>query len=420
MEIDTHVNSIVQGIVDQITSQVQTQAMAAIEQKVADVISAIDYTSILSTLLSQKLDAKITQLPISTATVEAEITNRVTDLTQNLIGQIQTQSLKTIQDTVNSYVNKIDFQSLYVSTIITALQTQQIQFPDNSISGSAIETSNLRLSGDNINGGIITNFGSTGIDDKSTVCQVTIMDDITVVENNLLTKDLTVKGTTTIEGNLNVTGSMVESSPMFLQFVNAATNNVRTSLDKTLFDTYATTVFNKIQTDGLDLSKIQLNGKIIIDNNMIANSITVSNLQKVGVLNELQVSGESLFSETLYTTKNRVGINTIQPTQALSLWDQEIEFGIGKQSKDTATLGMPRNQTLVISSNGKNNLTILPDGSIAADTIKIGTVTLTSGSPPSDNQPAGTIVFNSNPTLGGPLGWVSLGQARWGNFGIID
>jgi len=29
-------------------------------------------------------------------------------------------------------------------------------------------------------------------------------------------------------------------------------------------------------------------------------------------------------------------------------------------------------------------------------------------------------VFNSNPSLGGPLGWVSLGDARWANFGIID
>jgi len=29
-------------------------------------------------------------------------------------------------------------------------------------------------------------------------------------------------------------------------------------------------------------------------------------------------------------------------------------------------------------------------------------------------------VFNANPTLGGPLGWVSLGDARWANFGLVD
>jgi hypothetical protein len=300
------------------------------------------------------------------------------------------------------------------------MQNQQIAFADNSIPGSAIVVNDLRLTGDNINGGIVTNFGSTGIDDKATACQVTIMDDVTVVENNLLTKDLTVKGTTTIEGDLNVTGAMPETSPMFRQFVVAATNNVRTSLDKSLFDTYSATVFDKIRTNGLDLTKITLNGQTVVDGGMLSNSITISNLQKVGVLNELQVLGESLLGETLYETKNLVGINTIEPTQTLTLWDQEVEFGISKQSKDTAVMGMPRKQTLIISSNGKTNLSILPDGTVSADTIRIGTVTLTSGPAPTSDQPIGTIVFNANPTMGGPLGWVSLGKARWANFGLVD
>jgi hypothetical protein len=241
-----------------------------------------------------------------------------------------------------------------------------------------------------------------------------------VVENNLLTKDLTVKGSTTIEGDLSVSGTIPETSGMFRQFVLAATNNVRTSLDKTLFDAYAATVFDSIRTNGLDLTKITLNGEVMVDSGKLSNSITVSNLQRLGVLAELQVAGESVLSETLYTTKKRVGINTIEPNQTLTIWDQEVEFGISKQSKDTAVMGMPRNQTLIISSNGKNNLSILPDGSVAANAVQIGAVVLTSGGPPASNQPKGTIVFNDNPTPGGPLGWISLGDARWGNFGIID
>ena len=57
-------------------------------------------------------------------------------------------------------------------------------------------------------------------------------------------------------------------------------------------------------------------------------------------------------------------------------------------------------------------LTIL----IAIGDISIGS----SDTPPNNNQPKGTILFNSNPSLGGPMGWVSLGDARWANFGIID
>ena len=420
MDINDNVNSIVQSIVDQITTQVQSQAIATIERKIEEVVANIDYTSMLSNLLSEKLDRKITQLPISTETVEKELTSRVAAMTQNLSDQINATALKTTQESINQQLNAIDFTALFQATILGAIQSKSLAFPDASIPGSAIVVNDLRLTGDNINSGIVTNFGSTGIDDKATACQVTIMDDVTVVENNLLTKDLTVKGTTTIEGDLNVTGVMPETSPMFRQFVVAATNNVRTSLDKSLFDTYSATVFDKIRTNGLDLTKITLNGQTVVDGGMLSNSITISNLQKVGVLNELQVLGESLLGETLYVTKNRVGINTIEPTQTLTLWDQEVEFGISKQSKDTAVMGMPRKQTLIISSNGKTNLSILPDGSVSADTIRIGTVTLTSGSTPSNDQPIGTIVFNANPTMGGPLGWVSLGKARWANFGLVD
>ena len=420
MDINDNVNSIVQSIVDQITTQVQSQAIATIERKIEEVVANIDYTSMLSNLLSEKLDRKITQLPISTNAVEKELISRVAAMTQNLSDQINATALKTTQESINQQLNAIDFTALFQATILGAIQSKSLAFPDASIPGSAIVVNDLRLTGDNINSGIVTNFGSTGIDDKATACQVTIMDDVTVVENNLLTKDLTVKGTTTIEGDLNVTGVMPETSPMFRQFVVAATNNVRTSLDKSLFDTYSATVFDKIRTNGLDLTKITLNGQTVVDGGMLSNSITISNLQKVGVLNELQVLGESLLGETLYVTKNRVGINTIEPTQTLTLWDQEVEFGISKQSKDTAVMGMPRKQTLIISSNGKTNLSILPDGTVSADTIRIGTVTLTSGSTPSNDQPIGTIVFNANPTMGGPLGWVSLGKARWANFGLVD
>ena len=180
-------------------------------------------------------------------------------------------------------------------------------------------------------------------------------------------------------------------------------------------------VLSTIKKDGLDLNKIKLNGEDIINGGNLSNAITFSNLQRVGQLSELQVRGESLLGETLYVSGKRVGINTIEPAQSLSIWDQEIEIGFGKQSTNVAVVGTPRNQTLILSSNGKNNLTLLPDGSITISRMTLGAVSMLSGSaPPGNNEPKGTIMFNSNPSLGGPMGWVSLGDARWANFGIID
>jgi len=421
MEIDNHVSGIVQTIISQITAQVQQQVASQIDQRIAEIIDNLDTTSILANQLSQKLDQRINQLPLDTNSIEAFLKTRLDNVTSTLTAQIQERSVATAQDYISQQVNNINFRDLCQSALTVAIQQQSFAYPANSIPGSAIDPAGWRISGDNVSGGIIANFGSTGIDDRASACQVTVMDDVTVIENNLLTRDLTVKGTTTIEGDLNVTGTVPETSPMYISIVDAATNNVKSTLTRTLFDGFTDTIFQQIKDNGLDLGKITVNGETVIDGANLGNKISYSNLQKVGTLQELQVEGETLLSQSLYVTRGRVGINTIEPAQALSIWDQEVEVGFSKQTTNTAVFGTPRNQTLVLSSNGKNNVTLTADGATTVNQLNIGAISITSGSvPPTTDQPKGTIVFNENPTLGGPMGWVSLGNARWANFGVID
>jgi hypothetical protein len=421
MEIDQQVNGIVQNVVAGITNQIQAQALDAINQQIAQVVNNIDYNSIVSEKLNQMLNAKVSQLPINATSIESELSSRVSELAQNLYTTVQNKSIEITTNAINSYVSKIDFGQLCQSAVISALQNVTLNFPDNSIPSTAIQKDTMVLSGNNIYGGIIKNFGSTGIDDKATDCQVTIMDDITVVENNLLTKDLTVKGTATIEGDLNVTGSVDPTSAFYINLLQETSERVMSGLNQELFNKFSKTVFDNISANGIDLNKITMNGTAVIDSKSLANTVTSSNLQKVGTLKELQVSGETFLSGTLYSTTQRVGINTIEPANALSVWDQEIEIGAGKLSNSTGFIGTPRNQTLVLSSNNKNNLTLNTDGSVSVNTIQVGQTTISSAiTPPSDDQLKGTIVFNANPSIGGPMGWVSLGNSRWANFGIID
>jgi hypothetical protein len=421
MDIDQHVNQIVQNIVAQITSTVQSQVAEQIDAKITEIIANLDTTSILADQLSQKLDAKIGQLPIDTKSIETELKKRVSTLGDNLASVIQSKSLEIASESIARQVNSVDFDLLCQTTLLDAIREAKLNFPAGSIPAASVKTVELKLHGGQIQGGIIESFGSTGIDDKATSCQLTIMDDVTVVENNLLTRDLTVKGTTTIEGDLNVTGTIPVTSPMYISIVNAATNNVRTSLDATVFAGYSDTVFKQIKEKGLDLNKITLNGLDIVDGNNLSPSITYSGLQKLGVLSELQVSGESLLAQTFYTANKRVGINTLEPTQVLSIWDQEIEIGFGKLEAGVGSIGTSRNHSLVLTTNGKQNIVLKPDGSIQTNKISIGAVTLYSSlNPPANNEPKGTVVFNANPTLGGPLGWISLGDAKWANFGYID
>jgi len=111
----------------------------------------------------------------------------------------------------------------------------------------------------------------------------------------------------------------------------------------------------------------------------------------------------------------------MDPNTALSVWDEEIEIGIGKQSQGIARIGTARDHTLIIGTNKQDNITLTPDGETTIPKLRIGNMLFSSSStPPQYNSPRATVVFNEQPSLGGPLGWISLGDARWANFGIID
>lgn len=353
------------------------------------------------------------------------INDQVNSIAQSIITDIKAEAEAQVVSLVQKYVadqlSRVNMSAMFESAFKQVLQNQTFEFPPESIPGSAIDFKSFTVSGDNITGGIVKNFGSTGIDDQATICQLSIFDETTVIENNLLTKDLTVKGTVTVEGDLNITGTVPDSSPFYVAIVNNVTNNVKSGLNKDFFSNFTDAVFAQIREDGLDLNKITQNGQPVVDGSYLGSSIRFSKLQTVGTLDQLEVAGESLLAGSLYVTKGRIGVNTIEPANALSVWDQEIEIGFGKVGNNTGFIGTPRSQTLVIGSNGKNNLTLTPDGGVATNQLQVGSISITASSaPPTTDSPQGTIVLNSTPTLGGPLGWVSLGNARWGNFGLVD
>ena len=230
------------------------------------------------------------------------------------------------------------------------------------------------ISGDQIRGGIIQEFGSTGIDDRATSCMLTVTDETTVVENNLLTQDLTV------QGQLTVNGTISEDSALFQQITRAVT----AKLPK-------------------------------------AAPAAPAADPNAGLLPKLQVEGNSYLTRTLYVTNGRVGVNTINPVAAFTLVDEEVGFTISKLRTETAHLSAPGLLTMVLSSNYKEQITLKPNGETIVKELTIGKNRIIS----SDRQPAesaakGTIVLNSNPESGGYIGWISLGIGNWAKFGLIE
>lgn len=344
------------------------------------------------------------------------------ELTHSFVEQLQEQMAKQVKADVAHKLAQIDIQAAvreYVEGHLTGL-IQNVNFPDASIPGPALSLDRFLISGDHVVGGIIKNFGSTGIQDSATDCQITILDETIVVENKLMTKELEVKGNLTVDGDLILTGEIPTSSPFYKDLVQHAAGLLKLSMDGNFFLQYADKVFDRIKTDGIDLTKLSIGGNEIFSGNKLGYFVTETNIQKLGELRSLVVNGEAEMAHSLFARNKRVGINTEEPGAALAVWDEECEIMVKKLKKDVSFIGAMRNQRVVLSSNNKENLVLETDGSISVDRINVGEVQIGSASAcPTYDAKRGVVLFNNEPELGKPLGWVSLGGARWSAFGVI-
>jgi hypothetical protein len=419
MDLNQQLGKIVEGLIADITANVMVQVDSVMAAAINNKLATYDFSTFIKDAAAAAFEKRVSEYQIDPRKLEGRIVEKI-NIT---IDEVQANTAALISSAVEKQVAHTNFHQAMTDAVSTVIadRLQEHVFPVGSIKANAINFNDFVLSGNYIQGGIIQNFGSTGIDDQSTRVALTILDDTTVVENNLLTKDLTVQGSMTINGEFVVNGSVPVESAFYKNLVNTTETGVLQKMDVGLFDNYSALIFNKIRTEGLDLSKITVNGKEAIKDNSLGTYITESNLQKVGQLKELQVSGETLLSESLYTTKGRIGINTIEPGAALSVWDDEIEILVSKRQKDTGAIGTPRAQKLILYSNNKDNIILNDNGSTTINDLYVGSMRFTaSDQPPNYVSEKGHVVWNANPSVGGPLGWICLGAANWANFGIID
>lgn len=355
----------------------------------------------------------------------------LTQATEQLVGQITQQLMATLQQSIADEViknvkdgmRKVDLTTVardYISSYLKG-NTQAYDFPERSIKGTAIDTQGLFLSPAQLTEGTFRNFQSSGIQDSATMCQVTILDRATVFENNLVAGKLEIAENAVIKGDLILGGTIPADSQLFKDVTKTATNALYNELQSGILEKFKTEVTDKIQTTGLSAQYVTVGGKPILENNRLAPGVLHSNLQSVGALKELQVIGETLLDESLYVSNGRIGINTLDPEYTFDVWDQEVQISTFKYSQNVGAVGTTKNQQLVLTSNRKTNLILNPDGSVVAENFQIGNTNMSSAETiPTADRPKGAIVWNSKPAVGSPIGWVSLGGARWAKFGTIE
>jgi hypothetical protein len=250
---------------------------------------------------------------------------------------------------------------------------------------------------------------------------MTLMDHAVAFEGPLFAPSAEIKGDLVVDGALTLNGTVTEDCVGFTQLVTATSVAVTAGLNDTLFTGYSNIIQEQLKTSGIDLDRITQGGKEIVKGPQLGYHIVDSNLQRVGMLKDLQTSGENLLSETLYVTQKRVGINTMDPSAAFAVWDEEVELIVAKRKTDVAYIATPRKQQLVLGSNSKENIVLDTDGSVHIENLVIGRVAMTSGqSIPNFSGGMGQIMFNELPSPGSPIGWVCLGNTRWAKFGMIE
>lgn len=342
--------------------------------------------------------------------------NIVNQLAEQLASSSNAVVEQAVEIAVKKQLASLDIKALVRETAEKMLKPNMevMAFPDNSIPITALNFKDFVLNGNQVVGGIHAEFGSTGIDDQATDCILTIMDDYVVVENHLITPSATIKESLVVEGDLIVKGNINTDNKGFQTLVEQAVEKTKKDIIGGLIESSSNATLDKLKSQELEVSKLTINGKPVIDDNGLHKTITKSNLQRLGVLNELQVKGETQINETLYVTKTRVGVNTTEPSAALAVWDEECELVSKKFEKNTGYLGSIRNQKIVLGSNNNVNIVLDVDGSTKIINLQVGNTRINStDSMPGWSGKPGDLYFNEEPAIGKPMGWVCLGGERW-------
>ena len=381
-----------------------------IRQTLTEYLDGIDLRSLIEQAMASAVDDVVTKMTTNTAEVmitQRDLPDEVLRMARSKIdGQVDSQ----VRMSVRAVVDTVDIKKLVSEAVSRELNVniKQYSFPDASINASSINWNGMKFSGNMVDGGIIQNFNSTGIQDNSTSCQLTIMDDILVVEGHLLTNSSSTRKLETDRATIN---DLVLAGRFELS--ESASESVRE---------LAREVLAVSDSKSLDLTdrSIRYDGKLLMDGSSLGPGIMTSNLRKVGTLQDLKVSGPAKFNETLLVTdRGRIGINTEEPAGALTVWDEDAEITVTKLGKRNMFVGSTRNTDVTIGTNNRNQLHLGQALVEVNDPLRIMgmKISVIENIPESAGEP-GELVFVKNARQGEPFMYICK-NGNWNSLGVI-
>jgi len=260
---------------------------------------------------------------------------------------------------------------------------------------------------------ILENFVSTGITDQASRTELTVMDEVVVVENQLTAKNLEVVDTARIQ-NLVVTGSVNTDNQSWQALAADISDKTLQRLTAEWQQDLIEQVRQSISKQGIEFEQVTVGGQALVTDNTLSAVVTESRLQSVGTLRTLEVRGESRLNNTMNVLNKRIGINTDTPEKALSVWDEEVSIVIGKHKLNQAYFGTNRDQAVTIVVNREPHIEINTDGLTTIKKLQVGLHKISHAPQvPGWAGVKGDLVFNTNPGADRVFAWVCLGAHRW-------
>lgn len=326
-------------------------------------------------VVKQNVDMAVENL-VSTAIQELSVDEKWLSKIENLIDQTMAQRVLTTMASIN----------------ITALVKQRID--------ETIESIHRRL--------------FPGIQDTSKTVQLTVIDNNVVVEDTLTANRVEAVESLSVK-DLVVRGSINTDNTAWTALSDAIVKRTHDQLSDQWKSTLVAQTSQHIADQGINFSKVKIDGDYVIENGKLSRSVINSSLQSVGTLESLTVKGSADINDTLSVTAKRIGINTQDPEMALTVWDEETALVAGKLREQTAYVGTARRQRLALGVNKKASIEIDEDELVSVKKLQIGVNRIAyETTVPNYSGVKGDIVFNTNINVNDPVfAWICLGGFRW-------
>lgn len=389
------------------TQEIEKQIKDNIKSKVDSVVKddqiLLQVSRMIDSVIAERVNSIITQF-LNNLLQKGKIKQ---DLETKYQDKLYAVLEKESRSFANQTVGAMDLPNMVSKNVYQILDSKikTSNLPEKFINHKIINWDGYKISADNISEGTIENFSSSGIQDVSSNIELTIADNVVVVENSFVTRNAEVKenlfAPNMITNTLKVNDQLILSEQINKQFISLIRDTFTNEISKRKIDIAQTPLY--------------LNDKEVLTENSLGTAIIHSNLRKLGRLTELNVSGYASFNDTLLVTDSgKIGINTSEPEGALTIWDDDSELTIKRLKKKNIFIGTLRDTDLSIGSHGDVKISLRKDGTVEINQLEISGLKISvSSQVPTRTGKPGEIVIMSSPTEDEPWAYRCLGNDKW-------